>query len=168
MTTRKRAGSRVAWLHLSTQWAGPKYPTQDAEPLVVLCNVQAPLIDTMTKWNPTLKKTSNLENARNSWALGYLLDTTKLNGGQQICRSVTQFSCIQHILLTNLDNTCVHSDILRIRARGTPRKQYIERILMRVSRPTRCRIATESAQKTLQSANQSRSTGSQCHVGIQP
>ena len=38
------SGLRILWALLLTQWAGPEYPTQNAEPLAVLCNVQMPLI----------------------------------------------------------------------------------------------------------------------------
>ena len=114
MTRGKRAGSCILRLLLSTQWVGPKYPTQDVELLVVLINAS-------TKRKLTLQKTGNLENTRSNWCLGYLLDTTKLNGGQQIPRSVTEFSCIQYILLTNLGNIRVHSDVPGFRLRNTPR-----------------------------------------------
>ena len=168
MTRGKTAGSRVPQLLLSMQWAGPEYPTQEAEPLAVLCNVHTPQIDAMSKRNLTLWKIGNLENARNSCPSGYLLDTTKLNGGQKIPRSVTQFSCIQYIPLTNLRNIRMHLDVPGIRPRGTPRKQYTECILMQINSLTRCGIATRSARRTLHFTNQSEFMGSQCHVGIQP
>ena len=73
-----------------------------------------------------------------------------------------------YIPLTKLGNIRMHWDVPGIRPRRTPRKQYTERILMQVNSLTRCTTTTESAQRTSQSTNQSGSTGSQCHVGIQP
>ena len=89
MTKRKRVGSCIPRLLLSTQWAGPEYPTQDTELLAVLCSAHTPLIDATTKRNLTPQKTGNLENVRRYWPLGHLLGTTKLNGGQQIPGSAT-------------------------------------------------------------------------------
>ena len=156
----KRAGSRIPQLLLSMQWVGPEHPTQDVELLVVLCNARISLINATTKQNLTLWKTNNLENACSNGPLGYILNTTKLNGRQQIPRSVTQFTCTLYIPLINLGNIRVDLDAPRIRPRGTPRKQYAECILMQVNSLTRFRSSTESAQRTAQSANQSESTGS--------
>ena len=160
-------GSCIPWLLLSMQWAGPEYPTQDAELLAVLHNVNPPLINATIKWNLTQQKTSNLENTRSCWSSGHLLDTTKLNGGQQIPRSITYFTCTLYIPLINLGNISVHSDIPRIRPRSMTGRQYTKRILIQVNSLERCNSATELAQRTSQYTHQSGSIGSQCHVRIQ-
>ena len=52
VTGQKRASSCVPRFLLLTQLAGPKYPTQNAEPLAVLRNSHTPLIDATTNMKP--------------------------------------------------------------------------------------------------------------------